>query len=86
MNKITYGLLWFQLLLMNIGLGAGTIGLVLLLQQYSPLIEFGVVAMTLGLMYVFFYVLLVVGVVGLDAKVLKNGIKSLNIGENKCIS
>ena len=77
MRKITYGLLWFQLLLMNIGLAMGTIGLVQLIVTYSPLVAFGVSAMVLGLLYVFFYILLMIGVVGFDVEIQRKGIKYL---------
>lgn len=77
MKKLTKRLLWFQLLLMNIGLACGTIGLVLLIQSFSPLVEYGGFAIVVGLLYVFFYVLLVIGVVGVDVKVKQKGIEWL---------
>ena len=77
MRKITYGLLWFQLLLMNIGLGMGTLGLFYIIKYSAPLIEQNVFHMILGLAYTLMYILLVIGVIGLDLKVYSKGIKCL---------
>jgi len=75
MRKIIYGLLWFQLLLMNVGLAMGTIGLVLMIVNYGPLIQYPIWYTMLGLTYTFFYILLVIGVIELDATVISKGIK-----------
>ena len=75
MRKMIYGLLWFQLLLMNVGLGMGTIALVLMIVSYGPLMQYPIWCIILGLLYSFFYVLLVIGVIGLDAEVMSKGMK-----------
>ena len=77
MRKITHGLLWFLLLLMNVGLLSASVGLVLLIWNYAPLIELHDFALMLGLVYTFLYVLLFIGVIGLDLIVLSKGIKCL---------
>lgn len=75
--RIKYGLLWFQIIIMNIGLICGTVGLILQMIYVSPLIETGIIGISAGMLYLFFYCLLVVGVIGIDYLLKKNGIEKL---------
>ena len=77
MRKIRLGFLWFMLLLMNIGLFIGSVGFGLVISYYSPLVESGLLATASGIAYVCVYVLLLIGVLGLDYLVCQKGINVL---------
>ncbi len=75
MKKIKYGLAWLYIILINSGYAIGTIGLALMLIHYSPIYLLGITPVILTLIYVFFWVLLVIGSVGIDLIVVKEGMK-----------
>lgn len=74
-ENLKLGIWKFYVLLCNAGLFCGTVGFIVLTLQFPILIDQHPGIIALNLLYLFFYLLLLMSVLGLDYHILRDGWK-----------